>query len=74
MAKQLRGEFTSPEKQQTNVCISCNESTSDDLLEGVRCECLCHRTCAKINDDQYCELVNFPNNIVFLRIVFLLIT
>ena len=65
MAKWLRGESTSPAKQQTNACISCNESTTDDSLECVWCERLQHRTCAKISDDQYCVLVNFPSNIVF---------
>ena len=56
MAKRLRGESTTPAKQQTNACILCNESTTDDSLECVWCERLQHRTCTKISDDQYCVL------------------
>jgi len=63
--KRYRGDSVSPNKSEINVCTSCNEPVHDDSMECIWCECLQHRSCVKISDDQYCVLANFPTNIVY---------
>ena len=65
MAKQHRGESTSPNKLESQICPTCNEPISDDALECMWCECLQYRSCAKISDNQHSVLSDLSSNIVF---------
>ena len=60
-SKRHRGESTSLNKADSQLCLTCNKSVSDDALECMWCESLQHRSCAKISD---IVLSDLPSNIV----------
>ena len=57
-------ESASPNKQP-QTCSTCNEPVSDDALECMWCECLQHKNCIKISDNQEFVLSNLPSNVVY---------
>ena len=58
MAKRLRGGSISPNKQESEICLTCNKPVSDDALECLWYKHFQPRSCTKISKISilYCQI------------------
>ena len=66
-AKRLASSPPNKETKKTkdDLCITCSEPATEDVLECIWCEGLQHRGCTKISADVCNVLSNVIDNIVF---------